>query len=47
MFILRVDTKGSELLQIKYLPGDGNRRYFNADDADYSTGAETALTPVM
>ncbi len=46
MFVLRIDTEGSELLQIKYLPGDGDNQYFNAADTDYGTGAETAVEPV-
>lgn len=42
MLVLRIDTKCSKLLQIKYLAGDGDHQYLNAADADHGTGPETA-----
>jgi hypothetical protein len=45
MFFLRIYTEGFELLQIQYLPGDGDNQYLNTADTDYGSGAETAVEP--
>jgi len=43
MFVLRIYTESSELLQIQYLPGGGDHQYINPANTDYGAGAETAV----